>query len=154
MKSILAGWLLGLSLCTSLFAESNDTVEIRLAAQPDAGFSAQRGKAVECSPKHVSKYHLMPGIADSKLVSLEEVGATGFYLRHQKFILFLYPRPKKVENGLYDADASFRMVQDGDKVRFEASNYHGMFMTVRNDGVVIVARDPDPARSTFVLKKD
>ncbi|MEP6668675.1 MAG: AbfB domain-containing protein [Chthoniobacter sp.] len=101
----------------------------------------------------MSKYHVLPGIADSKLVSLEQVGAKGFFLRHQKYVVFLHERPKN-ENGVYDADASFKLVRDGDKVRFEAGNRPGMFLAVREDGVVILARDPDPAKSTFLSKKD
>jgi len=153
MKSALVIVLLGLALCTAFSAEPEKIVEIRLAGQPEAALSAYRGKVAECSPKHVSKYHLVPGIADSKLVSLEQVGATGFYLRHQKFVVFLHARPKN-ENGGYDADASFKLVHEGDNVRFEASNYPGMFITVRDDGIVITARNPDPAKSTFLLKKD
>jgi hypothetical protein len=87
------------------------------------------------------------------LVSLEQVGATGFYLRHQKFVVFLHARPKK-ENRGYDRDASFNLVHEGENVRFEASNFPGMFITVRDDGVAILAGNPDPAKSTFVLKKD
>lgn len=154
MKRSIAAAIWGCILVTSAFAEPPVTAEIRLDATPAKCLSGLPGKAVEMSATHARKFKILPGLADTSLVSLEAVGFTGFYVRHQKFVFYLQPRPKHV-NPLFDSDSTFTMHQlDGDKVRFEASNYPGRFISVMDDGAVVLTKDPPPAQSTFVLKKE
>jgi hypothetical protein len=127
--------------------------EIRLDADSAKSLSAHPGKAVGISPEHATKFRLQPGLKDQSLVSLEPFGHKGFYLRHQRGVLFLHERPN--EDLLFEADATFKLVHlDGNKVRFESCNFPGTFITARDDGSVVVIRDPLPAQSIFVLKAD
>ena len=154
MKCSIAAAILGWVLVASAVAESPLIAEIRLDANSAKCMSGQPNKAVEMSLSHVRKFKILPGLSDKSLVSLEAVGFTGCYVRHQKFVFYLHPRPKQL-SPLFDSDATFKMVQgDGDKVRFEASNYPGKFITVRDDGAVLLTKDPSPDQSTFVLKKE
>ena len=159
MKCSIAAVTLGWFLVISAVAEPPAPAKIQIAeirsdANPAKCLSAHLGKAVEMSLTHARKFKILPGLADSSLVSLEAVGFTGFYVRHQKFVFFLQPRPKQL-SPLFDSDATFKMLQlDGDKVRFEASNYPGKFITTRDDGAVILTKDPPLSQSTFVLKKE
>ena len=154
MKCSIAAAIFGWALMVSAVAESPVIAEIRLGADSAKCLSGQPGKAAEMSLKNVRKFKILPGLADASLVSLEAVGFTGFYVRHQKFVFYLQPRPKQL-NPLFDSDATFKMVEvDGDKVRFEASNYPGKFITVRDDGAVLLSKDAPSDQSTFVLKKE
>jgi hypothetical protein len=153
MKCSITAVMLGWFLVITAVAEPPVVAEIRLDADPAKCLSGQPGNAMEMSPSHVRKFKILPGLADASLVSLEAVGFTGSYVRHQKFVFYLMPRPKQL-NPLFDSDATFKLIQlDGDKVRFEASNYPGKFITTRDDGAVILTKDPPLSQSTFVLKK-
>lgn len=158
MRTLTAG-IFGLALITSAVAEPASAftpptvAEIRLDASQQIAFEARRNKEVRASSAHASKFKLVPGLKDPNLISFEAIGLTGCYLRHQRFVFFLHEKPK-VTSVLFDADASFRLVHPGDnKVRFEASNYKGMFLAARSDGSVILAKDPPPEESTFFLRK-
>jgi len=113
----------------------------------------QRDKPAALSPEEASKIRILPGLKDSRFVSLQLDGAKGFYLRHQRGVLYLHKQPQL--NTLFEEDASFKLVHlDGDKVRFESCNFPGTFITPRDDGSVVVIRDPLPAQSIFVLKSE
>lgn len=149
MTAAIFGWV----LATCAIAESPVIAEIRLDADPAKCLSIRPNKAVEMSSTRPRKVRIVPSLADASLVSLEAVEFNGFYVRHQKFIFFLHRRPLQL-GPLFDSDATFKLLQlDGDKVRFEASNYPGKFITVRDDGAVILSKDPPPAQSTFILRK-
>ena len=134
-------------------APSPKVAEIWLDADSAKVLSAHPGKAVGISQGPGTKFRLQPGLKDQSLVSLEPSGHKGFYLRHQRGVLFLHERPN--EDLLFEADATFKLVHlDGNKVRFESSNFPGTFITVMDDGSVVVIRDPSPTQSTFVLKAE
>jgi hypothetical protein len=154
MKCAITALLLGWALLTSAAADLPVFAEIRLDADPTkAIWVVHRGKAAQISPTQATKFRVLPGLADSSLVSFEASEFPRFYLRHQKFALFLHERQKL--SPLFDDDATFRMVHlNGDKVRFEASKFPGMFIIERDDGFLILSRDPSPAKSIFFLKKD
>ena len=66
----------------------------------------------------------------------------------------MHRRPRRPDR-LFEGDASFRLVSlAGEKVRFEASNYPGHFLTGREDGSVVLLKNPPAAQSTFVLKRE
>ena len=151
MKYTILYTLLTLVAAARLCAEPGKAVEIRLASNPASGLTAQRDKPVEFSPKRASKFRVLPGIANATCNSLELVGAKGYFLRHQNSVCFVRERPKL--NAMFDEDATFKIINlDGGKVRFESTNYPGMYITVRDDGSVITSRNPDLLKSTFVYK--
>jgi hypothetical protein len=126
--------------------------EIRLDADQQRGLEASLNKAVQFSSAHASKFKIVPGLKDPSLVSFQAAGMEGCYLRHQKFVLLLHRQPKTT-SVLFEADASFKLVHlEGDKVRLEACNYPGFFVTARNDGSVVIEKDPPRAESTFFLR--
>ncbi|MEY2599056.1 MAG: Alpha-L-arabinofuranosidase domain [Verrucomicrobiota bacterium] len=87
-----------------------------------------------------------------ELVSIQVVGPDHVYLRHENFVLHAQKQPKG--HSLFEADSSFRMVPiDSGGVRFEASNYPGMFITVNESGSVVLAKGRPVEQSTFVLVK-
>ncbi len=134
-------------------AEPEEVVQIKLAEDTVGGLAAQRGKPVEHSASRASKFRLGPGFTNATMVSLELVGAKDHYLRHRGSVARAEEKPKL--SAVFDADATWKMVPvEGGKVRFETSNYPGMFLTVREDGAVITARAAEASRSTFVLKKE
>lgn len=144
-----AVWLIGASVVP---AAEFEVVEIRLDTSPAQGLAAQRGKPVELSASRASEFRIVPGMTNPTFVSLELVGAKGHYIRHQGFIVHVQERPKLSPQ--FDADATFKLIRGaGDKVRFEAVNKGGMFITINEAGAVILAGDRPPERSTFVLKK-
>ena len=127
-------------------------VEIRLASDPAKAIYAAKGKEVEVSSNHASKFRLGPGLTDPQLMCFELVGAKKHYLRHRGFVLHLDENVKL--NLLFNADSSFKVIHlDGDKVRFEASNYRDKFLAVIPAGGVVLIANPSPEQSTFVLKK-
>ncbi|MFA6271436.1 MAG: AbfB domain-containing protein [Candidatus Paceibacterota bacterium] len=152
MKTTLQTTLALLATTCFLPAATPELVEILLESIPQQGIAVQKDKAAEISSKRTSKFKILPGLTSSSLVSLEPLGSKGFFLRHQNSVLFLHERPK--QNGLFDADASFKMIDLGsDKVRFEASNYPGMFITGKDDGSLITMSNPPLDKSTFILKR-
>jgi len=151
MKHTILSTLLAIAVTTSLSAEPDKTVEIRLASNPEEGFTARRDKPVEMSSKRASKFRIQAGFTDARFISLELVGASGNFVRHRGSVCLVHERPKA--NRLFEADATFKMIQlDGETVQFEASNFPGMFITAMDDGSVVIARKPDALKSTFVLK--
>jgi hypothetical protein len=152
MKTTIHSTIALLATACLLAAATPELVDIVLESNPQQAIAVQRNKAAEISAKKASKFKIVPGLTSSSLVSLEPMGAKGFFLRHQNSVLFLHERPK--QNGLFDADASFKMIDLGaDKVRFEPSNYSGMFITAKEDGSLITMSNPPIDKSTFILKK-
>ena len=126
--------------------------EIRLGADPQKGLEARRGKEVWVSSSNATQFKLVPGLKEPRLVSFEPVDSAGAYLRHKDAIIWLHQQPGKLDL-IFEGNASFRPIHlDGDKYRFEASGLNDMFITVKEDGSVVLARDPRLERSTFVLK--
>ena len=151
MKTTIHTTIALLATACLLVAATPELVDIVLESNPQQAIAVQRNKAAEISTKKASKFKVVPGLISSSLVSLQPVGATGFFLRHQNSVLFLHERPK--QNGLFDADASFKMIKlEANKVRFEASNYPGMFITAKEDGYLITMSNPPLDRSTFILR--
>ena len=154
MKCSIIAAILGCMLVTSAGAEPPVIAEIRLDADPTKCLSGQQGKAAEMSSVHARKFKFLPGLTDSKLVSLEAVGFTGYYVRYDRSVFFLHLRPRQLDPG-FDSDATFNMVPlAGDKVRLESSAYPDCFMTARDDGAVVLLKNPPLEKSTFVLKKE
>ncbi len=144
--------LLGLLLTSALSADPVQTVEIRAASDNTLCLFGQRGKPLEVTNRHVSRFRVVPGITDEKLVSLELVGSKGCFVRHKDWLIHAHDQPKQSPG--FNADATFRMIGDPDKgVRFEPSNIRGAFIAVRRDGAVILEKDAAPEKSTFILKK-
>ena len=154
MKCSITAAILGCLLVTSAAAEPPVIAEIRLDADSTKCLSGRQGKAAEMSSTHARKFKFLPGLTDSSLVSLEAVGFTGYYVRYHKSVFFLHLRPRQLDPG-FDSDATFEMVPvEGDKVRFESKAYPSCFMTARDDGAVVLLKNPPLEKSTFVLKKD
>ncbi len=112
---------------SALFAAEPQTVEIRLGADRNRAFVAQRGKPLGLSPNRATQFRIVPGLTLPNLVSLEMIASNHFYVRHQNYVVYVqeHPKPPKV-NPLFDADATFKMHRSSDdKVRFEASNKPG-----------------------------
>ena len=152
MKATMHTTIALLATACLLAAATPELVDIVLESNPQQGIAVQRNKAAEISTKRTSKFKVVPGLTSSSLVSLEPLGAKGFFLRHQNSVLFLHERPK--QNGLFDADASFKLIDLGSgKVQFEASNYPGMFIAVKEDGSLITMSNPPVDKSTFILRK-
>jgi len=158
MRTILAT-IFGLVLAAAVMADPTPSppppivAEIRLNADPQKALEARAGKEVKVTTSEPSRFKILPGLKDRSYVSLEAVGHTGFYLHHQKFVMYLHQRPKTT-NVTFEGDVSFKLVHlDGDKVRFEPSTWPGYFITARSDGSVIIARDPSLEESTFILKQ-
>jgi len=127
--------------------------QIMLASAPQKGLEAKPGKDVKITTAEPSRFRVLPGLKDKSYVSLEAVGHTGFFLHHQKFVMFLHQKPKTT-NVTWDGDVSFKLIHvDGDKVRFEPSTWPGYFIPARSDGSVIIARGASPEESTFILKQ-
>ena len=154
MKYSITAAILGCMLVTSAVAEPPVIAEIRLDADPTKCLSGQQGKAAEISSMHSRKFKFLPGLTDSSLVSLEAVGFTHYYVCYLKSVFFLHLRPRQLDPG-FDSAATFKMIPvEGDKVRFESNAYPNCFMTARDDGAVVLLKNPPLEKSTFVLKKD
>jgi hypothetical protein len=159
MKRPIVAVMVGLFFATLAMAEPTATpappmvAEIRLDADPRKALEVRAGKEVKVSTSEATKFKVLPGLKDKSYVSLEAVGHTGFYLHHQKFVMYLHQRPKTT-NVTFEGDVSFTVVHlEGEKVRFEPSTWRGYFITARGDGSVIIARDPSLEESTFILKQ-
>lgn len=129
------------------------TMELHPVKEPSKALSADRGRSVQVSEYRASKFRVVPGLSQSKAnsVSLELVGAKNFYLRHQEGILKAHERPKKI-NLLFEGDASWKIIKLAEnRIRIESANYPGDFITVREDGNVVKARNPPLEKSTFVM---
>lgn len=90
----------------------------------------------------------MPGLTVPSLVSLQPADANKFYLRHERLVFHARKQPKG--NSLCDAAATFRMLRTANgKIRFEASNYPGTFISVNESGTVILSANPSEDQATF-----
>jgi hypothetical protein len=126
------------------------TFEIKSGSAGDQFLVAKKGKTLELNPKRGSTFRIVPGLSDSKLVSLELAGNRDCYVRHQNGVLWLHERPKN--NANFDRDATFTMIRpDGDHARFEQGNWKGTFITVRHDGMIVLSEDVSKEKSTFLL---
>jgi hypothetical protein len=159
VKRAIAAALAGFFLTKLAMADPTATpappmvVEIRLDADPRKALEARAGKEVKVTTAEATRFKVLPGLKDKSYASLEAVGHTGFYLHHQKFVMYLHQRPRTT-NVTFEGDVSFKLVHlDGEKVRFEPSTWPGFFITARSDGSVIIARNPSPEESTFILKQ-
>lgn len=154
MIAMVWGWMLVMSAT----AEPPMIAEIRLADEPAKYLSGQANagqpKVLQMSAANARKFKIVPGLAFHDFVSLEAVGFSDFYVRHSRFVFYLWRRPRLVNPG-FDHDTTFKMIRlEGDKVRFEATNYPDYFMTAQGDEAVVLLKDPPLDRSTFVLKKE
>jgi serine/threonine protein kinase len=136
---------------TVMSGGASQSVAILLDGHQHKGIAVQPDKAAELSVTTVSKFVLVPGLSDRNLVSLQPVGAQGWFLRHEYFVFYLRERAK--QGGTFDKDATFRIVHlNGNKVRFETSNYPGRFLSLGDDGTsLFAANDPPMDKSTFIL---
>lgn len=128
-------------------------MEVHLANNLSKTFSADRGRSLQVSESRASKFRVVPGMAQSGTngVSLELVGAKNFFLRHQEGIIKIHEKPKKI-NLLFEGDASWKIIKlSENRVRIESVNYPGDFITVREDGHVVKAKNPPLEKSTFVM---
>lgn len=151
MKALLTTATAFLAGFGALAAEP-EVAEIRVANNNSQGLAAQREKPREVSSSRASKFRLVPGLSEPKLVSLELVGAKGHYVVHNRFVMHVLERSKL--NPVFDASATFKMVTlpDGN-IRFESANKPRAFITLDEKGAVILAGDRPPEKSNFVLKK-
>lgn len=128
-------------------------VQVKLSADPQKGLEVKPGKDVKLSSGEPSRLRLVPGLKDKSYVSIEAVGHSGWFLHHQKFVVYLHQKPKTT-NGVWEGDVSFKLIHvDGDKVRFEPSTWPGYFITAKSDGSVNIIRNAPPEDSTFILKE-
>lgn len=127
-------------------------VTLRLASDPSKFLGAKPGGDLRVNAEQAASFRLVPGIADSKLVSLELVGSPGFFVRHSWAVARVQKSAGK-QDDVFDLDATWRMIQLGDgRVRFEAQNYPGTFMVAEEDGSVAQTKAAPLARSIFLLK--
>src|SRR5258707_8964291 len=111
--------LIALFTSSVLFAADPEKVELRLTSDPAKALSAQRDKLVEVSSSKASKFRIVPGLAGAASVSLELIGAKGYYVRHQNFVGYVQERPKNRPQ--FHLDATFHLIRSaGDQARFEA----------------------------------
>lgn len=159
VKRQMAAAIFGLGFATTAIADPAlppalpAVAQIISTADPQKGFEVKPGKDVKLSSAEPSRLRVLPGLKDKSYISLEAVGHTGWFLHHQKFVVYLHQHPKTT-NGVWEGDVSFKLIHlDGDKVRFEPSTWPGFFITAKSDGSVIIARNPPLEESTFILKE-
>jgi hypothetical protein len=79
-----------------------------------------------------ASFRIVPGLANSNLISFESVNYPGYYLRHQGFRIKL---ARRENNDLFRKDATFKRVPglaNRSMVSFESYNYPGHYIRHRN----------------------
>lgn len=133
-------------------ATNPPVVSLRMASNPSKVLSAQPGGDLRVQTQQPATFRLVPGIADSKLVSLEMVGSPGFFVRHSWAVGRVHKKTGP-QDDVFDLDATWRLIQLGDgRVRFESHNYPGTFLVVEDDGRVTQTDAAPLDRSLFLLK--
>jgi len=142
--------LVALILISSLLATESRDVIIKLA-NDERTLSARTKQALQASLNKKTLFSIVPGLTDKNLVSIQLKGNKQYYVRHSNYVLYLHKFER--ESPLFEADATFRMISSVDgNVRFESSNYPGMFITVNSSGLVAIEKDRPVEQSTFVLE--
>jgi hypothetical protein len=84
------------------------------------------------------------------MVSLELATNRDFYVRHKNGVLWLNERLKN--NANFDSDATFNLIRpDENHARFEQYNRKGTFISLRDDGMLVLSSEATKDNSTFLL---
>lgn len=96
---------------------------------------AGKGKAL--------RFKMVPGLANTNLVSFELIERPGCYLRHFFTRLKVDPVPEKA---IFAADATFevRSSPTGSGLRLRSSNYRDCYVAATHTKKAYVVPDPDP----------
>ena len=102
--------------------------------------------------KKDATFKIVPGLADSKLISFESVNYPGYYLRHQNFRIKLH---KYSDEQLFKEDATFRKVPglaDKSWSSFESYNYPGHYIRHRDYHLYIEEGSDDLFKKDVTFK--
>ncbi len=116
-------------------------LEPGVALADDAGFVSFRRSA----DAKALRFKIVPGLANTNLVSFESVERPGFFLRHFLFRLRVDQKPEP-PNPLFHGDATFevRPSQIGAGVRLRSFNYRDCYVAVTHTRKAYIVPDPDP----------
>ncbi len=124
------------------------TSEIDLAIADDGGLCSFRPSG-EAKPL---RFKIVPGLADTNLVSFESVEHPGLYLRHFLFRLRLEQKPERPDRA-FNGDATFevRPARKGEGVRLRSFNYRDFFVAATYTRKAYLVPDPSPDSMVLTL---
>lgn len=90
-------------------------------------------------------FKIVPGLADTNMVSFELADRPGFYLRHFFSRLKVDPKPPRPEP-FFPADATFevRPSRTGQGLRLKSFNYRDCYIAATFTKKAYIVPDPDP----------
>jgi GH43 family beta-xylosidase len=129
-------------------------VKLRSANFPDQYIrhSASRGRLdSEITPLGDCQFKIVPGLADSKGVSLESVNYPGHFLRHRNSEIWMDPN---YGDQLFESDATWYMrsgLSDDKGISFESYNFPGNYIRQRNSELFSENPSGSEADATFMI---
>lgn len=126
-----------------------EKVQIVLDSDPATGLNARDAGMIKLG-KQLTRFRIMPGLADPTMVTFEQDSGKNQILRHFAFKLKVDSLPDS--DDLFDADATFKVVRlPGDKVKLQSKNYPAKFICVDAEGCFVLTEVSDEASATFRL---
>lgn len=122
--------------------------ETEYAVAEEAGFcSFRRGE--DSKPL---RFKIVPGLADTNLVSFESLDRPGTYLRHFFFRLKLDRKPD-VSDPIFRGDTTFevRPSRTGDGLRLRSFNYRECYVASTFTRKAYIVPDPNPEAMVLTL---
>jgi len=119
--------------------------DTELAIVDDNGFCSFK-RAAEAKPL---RFRLVPGLADTNMVSLESVDRPGHYARHWFSRIKVDPKPDK--DPLFRPDATFevRPGSEGNGLRLRSFNWRDCYIGATHTKKAYIVPDPSPEAATI-----
>lgn len=116
-----------------------------LSIADDKGFCSFK-RTVDAKPL---QFRLVPGLADTNMVSLESVERPGHYARHFFGRIKIDPKPEK--DAFFRADATFevRPGVDGSGLRLRSFNWRDCYIGATHTKKTFIVPDPSPEAATI-----
>lgn len=117
------------------------SADTELAIVDDGGFCSFK-PASEAKPL---RFKIVPGLADTNMVSFESADRPGVYLRHFFSRLKVDPKPPRPEP-FFPADATFevRPSRTGQGLRLKSFNFRDCYIAPTFTKKAYIVPDPDP----------
>jgi hypothetical protein len=119
--------------------------DTELAIVDDKGFCSFK-RSAEAKPL---RFRLVPGLADTNMVSLEAVDRPGHYARHWFSRIKVDPKPDK--DPFFRSDATFevRPGLEGNGLRLRSFNWRDCYIGVTHTKKTFIVPDPSPEAATL-----
>lgn len=124
-----------------------EKAQIVLDSDPASGVNTRDAGAVKLG-KQLTRFRIVPGLADPTMVSFEQETGKNLFLRHFDFKFQV--AQLRDSDDLFNDDCTFKIVRlAGDKVKVQSKNYPGKYMCVDGEGKLVLTEIETDAKAVF-----